>query len=127
MLVHQQNNSAVELARTQSFGDHKNRFFDESVSCREPQESGFMRGNASKTGEFFSSISALASFSGQAVTDFELARCEIAHQTKASDASASIAAQIHNEPTATFECGDSAINVFRYVYPNRAWEHRDFK
>src|SRR5262249_28247188 len=109
------------------FGDDENGFFDEGVSCRQPQESGLVCGNPAKPGQFLASVPALSSFSGQAVTDFELARRQIAHEAKTSDSSASIAAQIHNESAASFQCCDSAINIFRYINTNGAREHRDFE
>jgi hypothetical protein len=56
VLINEQYHSTLKPARTQSFGDHENGFFDECVPRHQPKKSGFMRGNPSKTGQFFAAM-----------------------------------------------------------------------
>src|SRR5208337_4139614 len=74
--------------------------------------------------QFLSSIATLATLASEAVADFQLSGGQVAHQPQTADSSPGVATQVHNEPTAVVESGDSAINVFGNIDPDRAGKHR---
>src|ERR1700733_7363695 len=95
------------------------------MSGRAAPERHLVGRNPSESGQFLTTITALATLPRETVANLKFSGCQIAHQAQPTDSPASIAAQIDDESAASLECGDAAVDVLGHVDSDGARKHRD--
>src|SRR5437667_11417253 len=83
--------------------------------------------NSTESGQFLTTITALAAFPCEAVANLKFSGCQIAHQAQPADSPSRVAPQIHDQPPTAIECCDSAVDVLGYINSDRTWKHRDLQ